>query len=215
MLSGSSPDRRQRCGSSGMARGATPSTAAPTARIWSGRVPQQGPRPDHILNPDYDPKSVDVPGAVLLGERQLTFLDDWGRDWRGADMKAALSQTIFCGGAHIHGRVGGRLHADLDSNGWPQTGRNKAIAALRKATGQLGTGGPVKALVTVLRRKQELLSVVELGRQDNDAPPALARKAWLPVQTQVLTRRLAEALEIKARGGVRVTRVLPCRRGST
>ncbi|MEC7543062.1 MAG: hypothetical protein VX479_05375, partial [Verrucomicrobiota bacterium] len=24
-------------------------------------------------------------------------------------------------------------HADLDSNGWPQTGRNKAIAALRKA----------------------------------------------------------------------------------
>ena len=32
--------------------------------------------------------------------------------------------------AHIHGRVGGRLHADLDSNGWPQAGRNRAIAAL-------------------------------------------------------------------------------------
>ena len=48
-------------------------------------------------------------------------------------MKVALSQTIFCGGAHIHGRVGGRLHADLDSNGWPQAGRNRAIAALRKA----------------------------------------------------------------------------------
>jgi hypothetical protein len=47
-------------------------------------------------------------------------------------MKVALSQTIFCGGAHIHGKVGGRLHADLDSNGWPQTGRNKAIDALRK-----------------------------------------------------------------------------------
>ncbi|MFP6887856.1 MAG: hypothetical protein VB997_09850, partial [Opitutales bacterium] len=50
-----------------------------------------------------------------------------------ADVKAALSQTIFCGGAHIHGRIGGRLHADLDSNGWPQTGRNKAIDSLRKA----------------------------------------------------------------------------------
>ena len=35
----------------------------------------------------------------------------------GADMKAVLSQTIFCGGAHIHGKVGGRLHGDLDSNG--------------------------------------------------------------------------------------------------
>jgi len=98
-----------------------------------GRVPRQGPRPDHILNPDYDPASVDVADAVLLGDRQLKFLDDWGRDWKGADFKVALSQTIFCGGAHIHGRIGGRLHADMDSNGWPQTGRNKAICALRKA----------------------------------------------------------------------------------
>ncbi len=96
-------------------------------------VPEQGPRPDHILNPDYDPKTVDVPEARLLGNRQLEFLDDWGRDWTDADFKVALSQTIFCGGAHIHGKVGGRLHADLDSNGWPQTGRNKAIMALRKA----------------------------------------------------------------------------------
>jgi hypothetical protein len=97
-----------------------------------GLVPQQGPRPDHIRNPDYDPKSVDVEGAVLLGERQLSFLNKWGRDWQGADMKAVLSQTIFCGGAHIHGRVGGRLHADMDSNGWPQTGRNKALAEIRR-----------------------------------------------------------------------------------
>ncbi len=98
----------------------------------AGIIPRQGPRPDHIRNPAYDPKSIDVPEAVLLGERQLKFLDTWGQDWRGADMKVALSQTIFCGGAHIHGNIGGRLHADLDSNGWPQTGRNKAIDALRK-----------------------------------------------------------------------------------
>jgi len=98
-----------------------------------GLVPQRGPRPDHILDPNYDPKSIDVPGAKLLGERQLKFLRQWGTDWRGADMKAVLSQTIFCGGAHIHGNTGNRLHADLDSNGWPQTGRNKAIAEIRRA----------------------------------------------------------------------------------
>lgn len=98
-----------------------------------GLVPRQGPRPDHILNPDYDPARVDVEGAVLLGDRQLHFLHAWGQDWTGAEMKAVLSQTIFCGGAHIHGKVGGRLHADLDSNGWPQTGRNKAIAEIRRA----------------------------------------------------------------------------------
>ena len=99
----------------------------------AGMIPKQGPRPDHIRNPDYDPKSVDVPQARLLGERQLKFLDKWSQDWANTDMKVALSQTIFCGGAHIHGKIGGRLHADLDSNGWPQTGRNKAIASLRKA----------------------------------------------------------------------------------
>ena len=97
-----------------------------------GLVPQQGPRPDHVLNSDYDPTTVDVEGAVLLGDRQLTFLHEWGQDWRDADMKAVLSQTIFCGGAHIHGKLGGRLHADMDSNGWPQTGRNKALAEIRR-----------------------------------------------------------------------------------
>lgn len=95
-------------------------------------VPQMGPRPDHVRNPDYDPKSVDVKGAVLLGERQLEFLRDWGSQWHDCEMKAVLSQTIFCGGAHIHGKLGGRLHADLDSNGWPQTGRNKALAEIRR-----------------------------------------------------------------------------------
>lgn len=99
----------------------------------AGRVPKQGPRPDHIRNPDYDPASVDVDGAVLLGERQLDFIEDWAKDWSDADMKVVLSQTIFCGGAHIHGAANGRLHADMDSNGWPQTGRNRALAAIRKA----------------------------------------------------------------------------------
>ncbi|MEM1084901.1 MAG: hypothetical protein AAGI48_12385 [Verrucomicrobiota bacterium] len=98
----------------------------------AGRVPKQGPRPDHIRNPDYDPASVDIDGAVLLGERQLKFIDRWASDWRKARMKVALSATIFCGGAHIHGNASGRLHADMDSNGWPQTGRNNALKALRK-----------------------------------------------------------------------------------
>ena len=99
----------------------------------AGRVPKQGPRPDHIRNPEYDPASVDVDGAVLLGERQLKFLNSWSSDWQYAKMKVALSATIFCGGAHIHGGANGRLHADMDSNGWPQSGRNRALDSLRKA----------------------------------------------------------------------------------
>ncbi len=99
----------------------------------NGKIPQQGPRPDHIRNPNYDPASVDVEGLELLGERQLTFLERWGQAKEGIQMKAVLSQTGFCGGAHLHGQKENRLHADLDSNGWPQTGRNKALRAIKKA----------------------------------------------------------------------------------
>ena len=97
-----------------------------------GKIPQQGPRPDHIRNPEYDPASIDLPGLKLLGERQLNFLEDWGSKNTEA-IKVVLSQTGFCGGAHIHGQKDNRLHADLDSNGWPQTGRNKALELIKKA----------------------------------------------------------------------------------
>jgi len=90
-------------------------------------------RPDHVTVASYDPKALDVPEARLLGERQLEFLRNWAADWHDCDMKAVLSQTAFCGGAHIHGTRDNRLFVDLDSNGWPQTGRNKALAEIRKA----------------------------------------------------------------------------------
>ena len=99
----------------------------------AGTIPKQGPRPDHIINPDYDPMSIDLEGLVLLGERQHKFLAQWGRPKDGIAMRAVLSQTGFCGGAHLHGSIKNRLHADLDSNGWPQTGRNDALRLIRAA----------------------------------------------------------------------------------
>ena len=99
----------------------------------NGKIPQQGPRPDHIRNPEYDPASIDVEGLVLLGERQLQFLETWAAKQQEGVQKVVLSQTGFCGGAHIHGQLDNRLHADLDSNGWPQTGRNKALRLIQKA----------------------------------------------------------------------------------
>ena len=89
-------------------------------------------RPDHVIDPDYDVTKIDLPGKKLLGDRQLDFLDDWVTDWKGHEMKIALSQTIFANMATHHGGGLFRLIADLDSDGWPQTGRNKAIDALRK-----------------------------------------------------------------------------------
>jgi len=99
----------------------------------AGRLPPTGTaRPDHINNPEFDVRKADVRGVKLLGDRQLKFLDDWAADWRGADMKMALSQTVFANMATHHGAGLEYLLADLDSNGWPQKGRSKALRALRK-----------------------------------------------------------------------------------
>ena len=94
-----------------------------------------GPRPDHISDPNYDRASIDVPEAQILGERQLKFLQAWGEDWSGTQMKAVLSQTIFGGGAHVHGTHDNRIVGDMDSNGWPQHGRAEALEAIRRFYG--------------------------------------------------------------------------------
>lgn len=98
-----------------------------------GKIPKMGPRPDHINDPKYDRKSIDLPDLKLLGDRQLKFLNQWSQDWTGAQMKCVLSQTAFCGAVHLHGNPKNRLLADLDCNGWPQTGRNKALQEIRRA----------------------------------------------------------------------------------
>ena len=146
----------------------------------AGVIPKMGPRPDHINDPKYDRKAIDVPEAQLLGERQLTFLREWGEDWTDAEMKAVLSQTIFCGGAHIH--AGKRLLADLDSNGWPQTGRNKAIDEIRKSYA-LMIGGD-----------QHLASVIHHGIDEHSdsgfsfCVPSIVNfypRMWLPLEDGV------------------------------
>ncbi len=148
----------------------------------AGKVPQQGPRPDHVRNTEYDPKSIDLPGLQLLGERQLKFLKEWGKKQDGVSMRAVLSQTGFCGGAHRHGTFENYLHADLDCNGWPQTGRNEALRAI-KAAGAVHLAGD-----------QHLATLVQHGIDEfRDGPfafvaPALVnnyyKRWWYPLDEQ-------------------------------
>ncbi|MCB1122668.1 MAG: alkaline phosphatase D family protein, partial [Verrucomicrobiae bacterium] len=90
-------------------------------------------RADHVPDPDFDTSTLDKPGLVLLGDRQEKFLKHWAKDWRGHSMKVLLSQTVFAGMATHHGNYDGYLKEDLDSGGWPQTARNRAIDILREA----------------------------------------------------------------------------------
>jgi len=64
-----------------------PGNMFPKAKIVNGWV----------QNPSWDVKQNSrVEDAVLLGQRQLKFLDDWAGDWSNQTwMKAAVSQTLF------------------------------------------------------------------------------------------------------------------------
>ena len=92
--------------------------------------PKFAPRPDWVTNADYDPKTLDLPGLQLLGARQEKFLEKWSEDWSDAEFKVVLSQTIFSYATHLS--HGNRLLADLDSNGWPQSGRQRAVDLMRR-----------------------------------------------------------------------------------
>jgi len=92
-------------------------------------------------------------------------------------MKAALSQTIFAGMATYHGGKLQYLVADYDCNGWPQTGRNRALAELRRGFA-LMIGGD-----------QHLATIVHHGIKTwgdagfSFAVPSIANfypRAWLP-----------------------------------
>ena len=135
----------------------------------------KGSRSDHVVT--EDPAVLDVPGLTLLGDRQLDFLHEFAGNWRGQDMKMCLSQTIFANVATHHGGMQW-MTADMDSNGWPQTGRNKAVDALRRG------------FVFHLAGDQHLATVVHHGiEQHGDAMwsmcvPSIANfypRAWAPL----------------------------------
>lgn len=96
------------------------------------RVETGSGRADHVRDQNVDTSGLDKPGLELLGERQEKFLEAWTADWRGHKMKVLLSQTVFAGVATHHGGYNGYLKADLDSGGWPQTARNRAVKIISK-----------------------------------------------------------------------------------
>ncbi len=141
--------------------------------------PTQSGRPDHVIDPGFDPGTADVHGAKLLGERQIRFLEEWGADWKNTDMKVVLSQTVFANATSLHGARQMRLVADYDSNGWPQTGRNRALQKFRKA------------FATHISGDQHLATIIHYGVDEwNDAGwsfcvPSIANfypRSWLPLE---------------------------------
>jgi serine protease Do len=67
----------------------------------------------------------------------------------------------------------------------------------------------VKVMVEYERDDQLLATVVEINKQPSTSQSTAAQKAWIGLDTQVLTRELATMINLSNKKGVRVTQVIP------
>ena len=88
------------------------------------------------------------------------------------------------------------------------------VAALRAMTAELtkDADAPVPVLVAFERKTEKFITVVDVGIEELPDPSLEVKKAWLPVETQVITRDLAALLGDEGMTGFRITQVYP---GST
>lgn len=97
-----------------------------------------------VRDADFDTRTLDRPGLDLLGKTQERFLAEWAENRDGAAMKVVVSQSPFANVATYD-----PLDADLDSNGWPQTPRTRALRSIRNARAIMVQGDV--HLATVIR----------------------------------------------------------------
>ena len=87
----------------------------------------------------------------------------------------------------------------------------KELRAISEAAAA-GKDERVPLLVGFERENKRYLTVVRVGKEEEEDNPLQARKAWLAAATQVLTRDLAEALPgLAEKTGVRITQIYPGR----
>jgi len=122
----------------------------------------------------------DTRGVVLTGVRGGQVFED-------ARPRVRTGDVII--------RVGDRPVGDV-------TAFREAIQGLRKEKAK-------KAAIVLRRDREILVTVVELDKDEPRKPGGELAKPWLGVKTQVLTPKVAEALDLKGRKGFRITEVFP------
>ncbi|MEQ9287614.1 MAG: alkaline phosphatase D family protein [Cyclobacteriaceae bacterium] len=101
------------------------------APLFEARGERNIPLIDTINEEDFDTNSLNRGDLNLLGEMQLRFLSNWAKD--DSKLKAVLHQSPFCQPHHL-------MVADMDSNGWPQSGRKRALEVIREANAIMVAG---------------------------------------------------------------------------
>ena len=125
-----------------------------------------------------------------------------------ADRNAVLVQSLRPGGAAAAAKPSiqdGDLIVGVAGKPTPD------LAALVAVSQQITSGKtePVPALIAYEHDGLSYLTVVKIGPEPDADKPGIAKKAWLGIDTQVISSDLATALGIAGAKGVRVTRVHP------
>lgn len=128
------------------------------------------------------------------------------REMKRADAKGVLVGTVRPGGPAGEAKPAlDYRDVILDVGGTPVNN----VADLEQATRKLTEDKtePVPVIVTFERKAERYLTVVKVGTKDLKDPGLEVTKAWLPVETHVISRDIARELGQPALKGFYVTRV--------
>jgi serine protease Do len=162
--------------------------------------------------PAEDARPQIVAGDVILAfdGKRVQDLDAFLRAVEEAVGRASGSEggkDVASGGAN--GAPSGAASSAASGSGGGSTGG--AANGTGLGTGSAAPRGAAENAASVaLRRLQEdVLTVVDLGKDERPRPGGELPKAWLGLKTQVLTPQVAKALGVEGTRGFRVTEVFP------
>ena len=181
------------------------------------------------------PVGKEVPAVVKRDGKELTLhpvpvareeifppqreLKQWGltvRDFSGLlarEMKRPDTAGVLVTTVRPGGPAGGakpaidRGDVIVELNGLPVKNVQDLVALTRKLTE--GKPAPVPVVTTFERKTARYLAVVGLGLEELKDPGLEVTKAWLPVDTHVISREIARQIGQPSLKGFYITRVYP------
>jgi serine protease Do len=172
------------------------------------RIVRDGKEQTVSLTPDQRDEAVSRQRAYTewgITARRVTVMD--AKTKQRTDTSGLMIATVASGGPAdkaVPGLQPGDIVVALD--GRPVKTQDDFA---RLSTELVGGKESVPIVVEFERNNDRFLTLVEAGIRKPQDPPAEARKAWIGVSTQVLTKKLARALKLEGKKGVRVTQVYP------
>jgi serine protease Do len=141
-----------------------------------------------------------------LTVRNLSFL--LAREMKREDLDGVLVTSVRPGGPAGEAKPSFQAKDVLvQVNGAPVTNVQALVDLTRKITE--GHSDPVPVVATFERKADRYLAVVKIGIQELKDPGLEVTKAWLPVETQVISRDIAKQLGDPQLKGFYITRVYP------